>query len=350
MTMTVPIRLYSQQLANPALDNPKEVVKWMGAMQAQNYSMVKWAIGIRMKSGNINTVNEALNKGEILRTHVMRPTWHLVAAEDIRWMLKLSAQRIKSANESFGRNLEITEELYIRCNRLIEKILTGNKNLTKQELGEELTKAGIIINIPRLTRFLARAETDGIICSGIDKGNKATYALLEERVPPVKEIHKEEALRLLAQRYFRSHSPASLQDFVWWSGLPVTEARKAIDFIESELVKERFASYEWLIHSSCSNQPAHGDIIHFLPSYDEYIISYKDRTSILDIENYPKAFTRYGVFFPVILHNGRISGNWNKNIRKGKISLEISFFEPDSSIKPELLQTARDKYKTFYSI
>lgn len=348
--MIIPIRLHSQQLTNAVLDTPKDVVKWMGAMQAQNYNMAKWAIGIRMKSGNINTVNEALNRGEILRTHVMRPTWHFVAAEDIRWMLKLSATRIKSANESFGRNLEITEKLFIRCNRLIEKMLEGNKNLTKQELGEELTKAGIVTTTPRLTQFLARAETDGIICSGVDKENKATYALLEERVPPVKEIHKEEALRLLAQRYFRSHSPASLQDFVWWSGLPVTEARKAIDSIESELIKERFDSFEWIIHNSCNNKPAHGDILHFLPSYDEYLISYKDRTSVMDIKHYPKAFTRYGIFFPVILHNGRITGNWNKKIRKGKISFEISFFEPDDAIEPELLRVARDRYKAFHSI
>ena len=135
--MKIPnIRLQNQQLLNPLFCQPKELVSWLGAMQAQNYSMVKWAVGMRLKSATIQTVEEALRKGEILRTHVMRPTWHLVAAEDIRWMLKLSAQRIKSANDSFakGYNLEITDELYAKSYNLLEKILCGNKSLTKQEI------------------------------------------------------------------------------------------------------------------------------------------------------------------------------------------------------------------------
>ena len=173
--MKIPnIRLQNQQLLNPLFCQPKELVSWLGAMQAQNYSMVKWAVGMRLKSATIQTVEEALRKGEILRTHVMRPTWHLVAAEDIRWMLKLSAQRIKSANDSFakGYNLEITDELYAKSYNLLEKILCGNKSLTKQEIAEHFCCSGILVEADnhRMTRFMVRAEQEGIVCSGEDKG------------------------------------------------------------------------------------------------------------------------------------------------------------------------------------
>lgn len=193
--MKIPnIRLQNQQLLNPLFCQPKELVSWLGAMQAQNYSMVKWAVGMRLKSATIQTVEEALRKGEILRTHVMRPTWHLVAAEDIRWMLKLSARRIKSANDSFakGYDLEITDELYAKSYNLLEKILCGNKSLTKQEIAEHFCCSGILVEADnhRMTRFMVRAEQEGIVCSGEDKGGKYTYALLEERVRLCRRLQK----------------------------------------------------------------------------------------------------------------------------------------------------------------
>ena len=219
--MNIPnIRLLNQQLSNPLFREPKELVSWMGAMQAQNYSMVKWAVGMRLKSATIQAVEKALREGEILRTHVMRPTWHLVAAEDIRWMLKLSAQRIISANDSFakGYDLDIPNEVYTKAHDLLEKILCGKKSLTKQEIAEHFNRSGIVADNHRMTRFMARAEQEGIICSGEDRGSKCTYALLEERVPPMPELTKDESLARLARSYFRSHSPAVLQDFIWCRG------------------------------------------------------------------------------------------------------------------------------------
>ena len=309
--MKIPnIRLQNQQLLNPLFCQPKELVSWLGAMQAQNYSMVKWAVGMRLKSATIQTVEEALRKGEILRTHVMRPTWHLVAAEDIRWMLKLSARRIKSANDSFakGYDLEITDELYAKSYNLLEKILCGNKSLTKQEIAEHFCCSGILVEADnhRMTRFMVRAEQEGIVCSGEDKGGKYTYALLEERVPPVPEITKDEALARLARSYFRSHAPAVLQDFIWWSGLPVSEAKQAIYLIESELTAEQWNGQTWYVHEACRTRGKVSGRLHLLPSYDEYLLGYKDRTDVLPKEHYPKAFTNNGLFYPVILHEGQV--------------------------------------------
>ena len=165
------IRLHSQQLINPVFNNPKDLVSWMGGIQAQDYTMSKWAIGIRLKAGNLQTVNEALAKGDILRIHVMRPTWHYVAAEDIRWMLKLSSRRIITANDSFAksRGQDISVDIYNKANRLLEKALAGHNHLTKQEIDNVFKEGGLETNERLSNRFLIHAEAEGLICSGADK-------------------------------------------------------------------------------------------------------------------------------------------------------------------------------------
>lgn len=347
--MITDIRLRSQQLVKPEFNDPKDLVSWMGAMQAQDYPRVKWALGIRLKSPKIKTVDEAIRRGDILRTHVMRPTWHFVTAEDIRWMLKLSSQRIIAACNSFakGNGVDIAESIYTKANDLFVKILEGNNHLTKQELEDEIVKAGILPDSPKLGYLFTRAEQEGIICSGNDKGGKFTYALLEERAPMAKDLPREEALALLARKYFCSHSPASLEDFVWWSGLPVTDARQAIGLIDAELIKEKFASQNLFVHQQWGKRIKSSDVLHFLPPYDEYLISYKDRTAAMDKEHHPKAFNNFGIFYPVILHNGRIIGNWKKTVKKGDISIETSFFGEYQKPDDEQIKKAADRYKRF---
>lgn len=348
--MNIPnIRLLNQQLSNPLFREPKELVSWMGAMQAQNYSMVKWAVGMRLKSATIQAVEKALREGEILRTHVMRPTWHLVAAEDIRWMLKLSAQRIISANDSFakGYDLDIPNELYTKAHDLLEKILCGKKSLTKQEIAEHFNRSGIVADNHRMTRFMARAEQEGLICSGEDRGSKCTYALLEERVPPMPELTKDESLARLARSYFRSHSPAVLQDFIWWSGLPVSDAKQAVYLIASELTTEQWKEQTWYIHDTCRTRGKLSGHIHLLPSYDEYLLGYKDRTDVLPLEHYSKAFTNNGLFFPIVLHNGQVIGNWDKSEKKKSVGLAYSWFRQVADMDEETLEREWQKFARF---
>jgi hypothetical protein len=342
------IRIRSHQLGNPGFNEPEKLVAWMGAIQAQDYNMSKWALGVRLKSATIKDIETALNKGKILRTHVMRPTWHLVAAEDIRWMLQLSKERIKSSCASRDRDLEITEKLYSKCNHLIVNILKNNNHLTRQELSFELAKAGIAVDTSRMIHFMMRAEVEGIICSGIDKGNKQTYALIDERVPPAKILHKEEALATLATKYFKSHSPASLQDFVWWSGLSVSDARQAIYLIQPELFTVRFHESPLLVHQTYSEELKPFDTFHFLPAFDEYIIAYKDRKSILEMEHQPKAFSKNGIFHPIIVSNGRIIGTWQKTGNKNRIAVKPALFEATDP-NDDRLKIAENRYKAFFS-
>lgn len=353
--MIANIRIFSQQLTCPVFEHPKDLVSWMGAIQAQDYPMSKWAVGTRLQNPTLQAVDAALQRGEILRTHVMRPTWHMVAAEDIRWMLNLTAHRLKSACNSYakGRGLDITPKLYEQNKDLIIKILEGNKSLTRQEIEAALIRIGTIQADSEADKLYVRysielAEVEGVVCSGVDKGNKPTYALLDERVPPVRELHKEEALARLAERYFKSHSPASLNDFTWWSGLPITEARQAIGLIERELITDRFADQKLYVHESFKETAApQENAMHLLPSFDEYLISYKDRTAVLQPEHHPKAFNNYGTFYPVILHKGKIVGNWSKATKKGALTVETSFFDPKTRISQKLLEKATKRYLSF---
>lgn len=325
------IRLLSQQLAAPCFERPKDLVAWMGVVQAQEYTQVKWAVGMRLRTGAAAAIEQALREGAIVRTHILRPTWHLVAADDVRWMMRLSGDRIRSANDSYarGRGLEISPALYARCNDRVGRLLEGNRHLTKQEIGDGLKQHGLELSADLLTRYLAYAETEPFVCSGADREGKPTYALFDERVPPAPERNREEALAELAGRYFRSHSPARLEDFAWWSGLPLREARQATGLIASRLVADRFADERFFIDESYRDrQPDTQETCHLLPAYDEYLIGYKDRSDVLDPKHQPHAFNRYGLFHPVVLYNGRIIGNWKKSVRKGQLAVETSFFEP----------------------
>ncbi len=343
------IRLLNQQIVEHDFDVPEDVVSWMGAVQAQDYTMSKWALGVRTKKPSLAAVQKSLAESKIVRTHILRPTWHYVAAKDIRWMLKLTGHRILAAVDSYNKSRGIPGNLY-KCTSLLERMLEGGRNLTRLEIAAQLEKQGIVTDNYLVNNVLIRAELAGIICGGADKGGKHTYVLLDECVKQCAELHKEEALAELATRYFQSHSPAALTDFTWWSGLTATEARDAIGLISSELVADTFGEKEFYIHRSCRNFPVSVDTVHLVPPYDEYLISYKDRTPVLDLEHHPKAFNNYGIFYPVVLVNGKVVGNWKKN--KGKKtgpSVDVSFFEKRTKAGQKTLETAIQKYTSFLS-
>ncbi|KAA6348429.1 hypothetical protein EZS27_004121 [termite gut metagenome] len=319
----------------------------MGAIQAQDYIMAKWAVGVRFSESTDKMVEEAFNKGEILRTHVLRPTWHFVAPENIRWMLSLSADRIKSSSRSRDRDLGITEELYSQVNRIIQKSLEGNKSLTREAMGKVLEEAGIAVDTSRMIHFMMRAEIEGIVCSGTLQGKSHTYALLDERVPPTKPLHKEEALAKLAQLYFTSHCPATLQDFIWWSGLLQTEAKKGLEAVKSGFVAEEMNGQTYWIADTFKNTPTSVDTsIYLLPAFDEYIISYRDRKAVLPMENHSKAISSNGIFRPTIVANGQVVGLWGKSNTKNK-SVTLSFFEQSNILTNNEINKAINTFNAF---
>ena len=283
MLPLITLRLQNQLLVQPPFDAPQQVVEWMGAVQAQDYRMAKWAVGCRTASTDATQIEAALNRGDILRTHLLRPTWHFVSSKDLRWMLSLTADRIRAANESFARgtDAEFTPRLLSRSLELLQKTLEGNKHRTKEEIGEALNQRGIPLSQYALRHLLMRAETDGVVCSGADKKGTATYALLDERAPRGEEPSREEALARLARIYFRSYSPATLADFTWWSGLTATEARRAVASIAEALSTEHFVDRDFFVFRNAAAAAPPCDTTHLLPAYDQYLIGYKDRSDVL---------------------------------------------------------------------
>ena len=340
--------MLSQQLANPMFDDPKDLVSWMGAVQAQERVMSKWAIGLRMKNPSLQKVEKALETGELVRTHVLRPTWHITAAEDIRWMLQLSEKNVKQAILNWGKSVGIDEQMSKKFNKEIVKILKDGNHLTKPEIEDEVVRQGFITNKRPVNTLLSLAEVAGLICNGVERDKKHTYALMDERIPAGKDYHKDEALATLAQKYFRSHSPASLQDFVWWSGLTTKDAKNAIKLVENELIYNKFTDPNLILHEMWLERLPHTDIIfHLLPPFDEYLISYKDRCHVLLIEDYPKAFNNYGTFYPVVLCGGDILGNWEKISKNGQISFKISYFDELIIVPTKIIKNAEERYRNF---
>src|ERR1700761_4806442 len=217
--MTVPyvraLRLLNQHLTSPSFTRPADLVYYMCAIQSQEYAGAKWAIAQRLKGSLEKNIEDAFTNGDIIRTHVMRPTWHFVHPKDIRWMLGLTAPRVQAIAGTQDRQFQLDHAVFSKCEKAIIKAMTGGKTLMRNEIAEALQQAGVATNDQRFIHIMMEMELIGLVCSGGRQGKQFTYTLLDERVPAVKSLDRQDALAALAERYFTAHGPATLQDFVW---------------------------------------------------------------------------------------------------------------------------------------
>jgi hypothetical protein len=344
-------RLYNQLISRPAFDTPAEVVGWLGAMQAQDYASSKWAMGLRMKDGSDAALDRALAKGTIIRTHVMRPTWHFVTPADIRWMLDLTAPRVKAALSYNSRRLGLDASVYKRSDAVLAKALQGGKQLTRLELVANLKQRGIETNNLGFIHILLHAELDAIICSGGRRGKQFTYALLDERVSLVKKLDRNEALAELTRRYFTSHGPATVQDYAWWSGLTISDAKSGLELLKPRLKNEVVDGQTYWYAAS---MPLVKDIPHkalLLPAFDEYMVGYTDRTVIID----PQHSKKLDGFAGALLNNslvidGRIVGMWKRTLRKNAVAIELKLLTSLNKTQTRALDAAINRYGRFLDL
>lgn len=340
-------RLINQQIANTNFSQAEDLVHWMGAIQAQDYAMAKWAIGCRLISSNDQIVEEAMNSGKIIRTHVLRPTWHFVSAKDIHWMLELTAPRIKPMSKAMHRLLELNQIVFNKSYDIIIQELKGGRHIVREELIKKLNQHGIITNENRASHIFLNAELDGLICSGTIIDKKQSYTLLEEWVSKTTKFNKDESLANLAFRYFNSHSPASIHDFAWWSGLSLSEARNAIQLIKSELTQTKIGSVDYyLVYKEEENDLSDKNVF-LLPAFDEYLISYKDRRSSISIDFQKYAFTNNGIFKPIIVFNGEVTGIWKRTIKNNRIIIETNYFKKHNKHLKQLIEKEANRYAMF---
>jgi Winged helix DNA-binding domain len=347
------LRMQNQHLYENSFKHPDDVVSWFGAMQAQDYSAAKWAVSLRSKNLSNSSLDQYFGEGKILRTHVLRPTWHFVTPADIRWMLQLTTPHICMQVIHWYRSLGLTDEVFTKTDAVLTEALKCSKQLTRSNLAEPLRQSGINVELNnlRLTFIMLHAELEGIICSGALQGKEHTYALLDERVPQTKLLTHDEALAELTERYFRSHGPATVKDYTWWSSLPVADAKHGIEMVGSELRHEKMGGQDYWFF-------AHEDINQFsiaasylLPNFDEYIIGYSDRSAIFDVSYASGLDARHNPLFQhTVVMDGRIVGTWKRTIQKTKVIVTVKPFVKLDNSEQECLRKAMMGYGRFMGL
>ena len=340
-------RLINQGILSSTFTEPEEVVRWMGCIQAQDFAGAKWAIGNRIKGITEAEIENDFNEGKILRTHILRPTWHFVNPEDIHWMLKHTAPKIKALSKGLHRKLDIDDAILKRSKKIISKALQDGNQLTRDEIQTFLKKGKINTDDIRLGFLIMDAELDGIICSGKRQGKQFTYALLEERAPKVTSMDRDAAIAELGKRYFLSRGPATVQDFAWWSGLTLTEAKQSIELNKKHLAHEVVNGEAFWFSSNMPVKQKPARSIHVLPPFDEYAVAYKGRTEILATKFIKK--TGHGIFKPTIIMDGQIIGIWKRTEMKDNVHVEISPFISLSKVASRQIRTAVQSYASFTS-
>jgi len=341
-------RLHTQRLVGAPFAKAEDVVDWLVAVQSQDYAGAKWAVAQRTAGATESELDRAFDAGAILRTHVMRPTWHFVRPSDIRWLLALTAPRVRAILARDDGALELGLPVRARGARLIEKALRDGKSLTRSEISALLGRKGIRCEGRRLAHLLAHLELDALICSGPRRGKQFTYALLEERAGPARAVSNDEALALLVRRFFIGHGPATVRDCAWWSGLRIADVKAGIEAARPRL--EQIAvdgTTHWF--AEWSEGRTRSPVAHLLPNYDEYLIAYVDRGALVDPSLGPRSDPKL-IFSNVVMVDGRAVGTWRRGAGKGTTRLQTRLPRALDGTRQAALRTAARRYERFLGL
>jgi hypothetical protein len=341
------LRLINQQIAATRIADAAGMVEWMIAMQAQEFAMAKWAIGLRLPGSTDAIVEKAFNEGAILRTHVMRPTWHFVSPKDIRWLQMLTSPRVHAGNAYVGRQENFNNKLLNQSTDILVKALEGGKHLTRTELQEALKQKKIIADGLKLAYIVMHAELNAVICSGPRKGKQFTYALLDERVPITNKLTRDEALAELARRYFTTRGPATIHDLAYWSGLTIADAKKAAASLPLEFERSKIDDKEYIFLPSSATVKAN-TATFLMPDYDEWGMSYKDRNALTtDKPIIPRFKQETSEYSHWLVIDGQIAGSWKLSVNKGSVMVDAKPFVKIAAAKEALVRQAVKKYLKF---
>ena len=317
-------------------------------MQAQDFIGAKWAIGLRAKGLDDAAVEAAFDRGDILRTHVMRPTWHFVTPADIRWMLSLTAPRVHQASNSYYKKHGLDPNTLSRAHRAIASALEGGRFLSRTELAAALAKRGIDAKGPRLGLLTIHAELEQVMCSGPVRGKQLTYAQFDERAPRDKARTPRDPDAELATRYFASHGPATLRDYVWWSGLTVAQAKKGIEHAAIEPREIDGFTYWSAAWDTAARMPP---ATFLLPNYDEYLIAYKDRHLILPPGPAPRGgIAGLNAFEHPLVVDGVLAGHWTRRASGRSTRVELVIKTTLDPAQRRAVTAAAERLKVFSGV
>jgi hypothetical protein len=335
--------------ASPTLTTTADVVRALGAVQSQDYAGACWAIGMRARGLTATDVNAAFDAGEILRTHVLRPTWHFVPPEDLGWMLQLTGPRIAALMAPYNATLGLTPAVFRKSSKVIERALTEHRFLTRAQLKAALDAARIDTEgTQRLAHLVMHAEIEDLICSGPRIGKQFSYALLSERVPSARRLDGDEALAELARRYFASRTPATAHDFAWWSGLSVSTCRSAVQLLDAALERTTIGDVEYHVPPGFELPRGSSTAVHLLPNYDEFFIGYRDRSAIAERLGSETMITGGSALIGhVITVGGQLVGGWKKVQRKAATDVQLTLLSPLSTSERKRLDARLAQLQRF---
>jgi len=336
-------RLLSQRIAMPRGDDPAEVVRCLGAVQAQDFGQALWAIGLRTHHATAQAIEQAIADRAILRTWPMRGTIHFVPSDDAKWMVALSAARMVAKDGRRLQQLELDYAIIERCAELFSAALVGGKHLPRSQLMELLEQAGIATRQQRGYHILWHLAHRGLLCIGPLIGKEPSFALLDEWAPRSRQLSREQALAELAERYMGGHGPATVHDFAWWAGLTVGEAKAGLEAAAAELVREQHDGKTYWTSRKAAQRAAPATAgVFLLPGFDEYLLGYKDRSAVLDAAHASKVVPgNNGVFMPIVVVDGQVVGTWKRAAKKQKIDITLRPFAPIDDLPIRAEQPAR---------
>lgn len=339
----VAIRLLNQQLIAPQFSTPTEVVSYMGAMQAQEYRMMRWAVAMRTRKPSFKAFKKAFDEGLIIRLHLMRGTWQLVSAEDYWSMIDLFAPKAIAVTKGWmsSNRITIPDEELMRVRDILVRTAAGKRSVTKDDFVLALAEKGLKMGDHRLSYHIRMAEMAGILCSGDLLPLKATYALTSDKIKSSAKMDRDEALAYFTHKYFQSRQPATLEDFVWWSGLNISDCRKSIALLGNGIHMEKWKGREFYLTEECRIRGFRKGKFLLIPPYDEYLISYKSRDIVLPPKHRHRAHNNSGIFQPIIAYDGKICGNWSPF----KEDFQASFFE--ENFEPVDVSEAWQSYNSY---
>lgn len=314
-------RLSNQQIAIHNFKTPGEVVRWLGAVQAQDYLGSLWAIGLRLDRTTEKEIEKAIANKAIVRTWPMRGTLHFVTPQDIRWMLKLLTPRVIARSAGAYRQAGLDTKIFSKSRKIFINALEGGKTLTRNEMYALLDRVKINTDGQRGLHILAQLAQEGLLCFASRKGKQQTFALLDEWISAGKVLERDEALAELASRYFKSHGPATIADFGWWSGLTKAEANEAFELVKSEFICEAIENRDFLVYAEAKHTIGSKSATYLLPTYDEYLVSYKDRNAAFDPRQ--EKTDQNMIFSPIVVVDGFVRGTWRRTLENKKALVEI---------------------------
>jgi hypothetical protein len=338
-------RLYNQHINLETSQTPEEIVSWLGAVQAQDYYVAKWSLGLRLKGKTDKDIENALSSKKILRTWGNRGTLQFISTSDVHWFLKLVAPRIIARNARRYRQLGLDENTLNKTNKILLNALDGTKGIERTELKQILVENGVSIEGTRTAFILQRASLDGFIHQGIAVKNNPVYYSMEDL--PDKESKVDDSLKEISKRYFLSHGPATLKDFVWWSGLTVQDAKDGLNSIKPILKNELINGEKYWSKSSQVRMESKSPVVNILPIFDDFLLGYKDRGASIDKRAKKILKPKHGIFSPTIIVDGVVAGTWKRKIAENIVTVEVDTFRKLDDTEYEALNLEIIRYSEF---